>query len=566
MSSWVFSGWPQLSLPGVFPEKPKSAHAATFSMQTGYYIGTGATLAITNIGFQPQLVIIKAETTAGAGAVFKTSNMAANTTAYFPATSNDTATFITLDATGFTLSSATNVNAVNVRFMWMAFAGSDCTSSGTFCVGSYTGDGGTTKAISSVGFTPDLVVVKGSSTTAAVWRSSSMPANDGQFFTATAENTTSGLFTTLDSTGFTVGNASQVNTNTTVYQYFAFKEVASFMDVGTYSGNATDSTNITGVGFVPNAVFIKNANAATPTGAVFNVTDSYGDYTETFIDAASAVDYIQSLRTDGFQVGTDSRTNGNTNTLYYAAFAGEAAYSASGTFKMSVGSYSGSGVAQSVTGLGFAPDLVIVKHADQATDQYAVFRTKLMGGDSTAYINNTSGNFTGGITSMDSDGFSVGTDATVNTDADTYYWEAFGNAFNPHTVSGAADFAIGAYMGNKSESNVLPLSTRKFTILWSDDPKIDNALLTSPPAEVTGFWNQVGSQWHHFAIGLYAAKVSMVYAVGGNAVNATARFFVFPWQLLIVVLFVMIIVGWGGKKGISRYNKWIIAQARAASR
>jgi len=439
----LFFGWPILPINQVPP-----AHAATFSMQTGYYVGTGATLAITNIGFQPQLIIIKAETAAGVGAVFKTSNMAANTTAYFPATANDTATFITLDATGFTLSSAANVNTVNVRFMWMAFAGSDCTSSGTFCVGSYTGDGGTTKALTSVGFTPDLVVIKGSSTTAAVWRSSSMPTNDGQFFTATAENTTSGLFTTLDSTGFTVGNLSNVNTNATTYQYFAFKEVASYMDVGTYTGNATDSTNITGVGFVPNAVFIKNANAATPTGAVYNITDSYGDFTETFIDAASAVDYIQSLRTDGFQVGADSRTNGSTNTLYYAAFAGEASYTSSGAFKMATGSYAGTGVAQSVTGLGFAPDWVMVKHTDQATDQYAVFRMKLMGGDSTAYFSNGAANFTGGITSMDSDGFTLGTDATVNTNADTYYWTAFGNAFNPHTHSGAADFEVGSYTGS----------------------------------------------------------------------------------------------------------------------
>jgi len=44
------------------------AQAANFTMQTGYYMGTGSSLSITGVGFQPQFVLIKADTAAGTAA------------------------------------------------------------------------------------------------------------------------------------------------------------------------------------------------------------------------------------------------------------------------------------------------------------------------------------------------------------------------------------------------------------------------------------------------------------------------------------------------------------------
>jgi hypothetical protein len=53
------------------------AMAATFQMQTGYYVGDGVdSRAITGIGFQPQLVLIKDDTGNGAdGVIWKSSAM-----------------------------------------------------------------------------------------------------------------------------------------------------------------------------------------------------------------------------------------------------------------------------------------------------------------------------------------------------------------------------------------------------------------------------------------------------------------------------------------------------------
>ena len=445
--SWIFIGWPGIWENPAIPLATKTAEAATFSMQTGYYVGTGASLSITGIGFQPQLVIIKADTTAGGGAVWKSSSMAANTTAYFPATANNTSTLITLDSDGFTVSSSTTVNAINVIWKWIAFAGSDCSSSGTFCVGSYTGSGGGTKSITT-GFQPDLVWVKGSGATAATWRSSSMADNVGQYFTATTQDTTGALYTTLDADGFTVG---ATNNAAVTYQYVAFKKVADAMNVSSYTGNGT-SQSISSMGFTPDWVFVKNANAATAVAPVFNLTETYGNYSSLFTDAASATTHITSLDSDGFSVGASSNANGSGNTLFWASFGGATDASGSGTFNMDNGSYTGNGTSQTISGLAFRPDLIIIKQAsDVTTQQQSVFKTKLIPTDYTAYLASGTTNFTGGIT-INSDGFSLGTSTTVNDTGDTYYWTAFGNAFDPHDSSGAADFAIGAYAGNVIDS------------------------------------------------------------------------------------------------------------------
>ncbi len=431
------------------------ASDATFSMQTGYYVGDGTdNRAITGVGFQPQFILIKGDAAGTVGIVWKSSAMSGETSALLGTATADIATdaIQSLDSNGFTLGTNANVNGANTRFTWVAFRGSDCTASGTFCVGSYTGDGTATHALSNTGFQPDMVTVKGSGATEGLWRSSSMAANITQYFDGNDQVTDGSRFKTLDSTGFTVGANAEVNTNGTNYWFFAFKSTANAFAVGTYTGDGTDNRAITGVGFQPQYVWDKKAIGTAPERLEFNLTESYGDYSSAANANANTVNSIQSLDSDGFTVGSDGLVNESTKTFYWVAFAGAANPTiASGTYRMSVGTYTGNGTSKSITGLGFAPDLIIVR--DQSGGNYAVFRTKLMKADTTSYFVGAGANFTGGITSMDSDGFSVGSNATVNTNATTYTYQAFGNAFNAEKNTGAADFAIGAYTGNRSIDN-----------------------------------------------------------------------------------------------------------------
>jgi hypothetical protein len=421
----------------------------SFQMQTGYYIGDGNdNRAITSIGFQPEMVLIKDDTGNGVdGVIWKTTAMSGETSALLGEAQADISTdaIQSLDTNGFTLGTYADVNAANVRFTWVAFRGSDCTATGTFCVNSYTGDGTATHAITTVGFQPNMVMVKGSGATQGIFRTSSMGTNVAQNFSVSNESTDGTRFKTLDATGFTVGNGSPVNTSSATYYYVAFKNSSGIFSEGTFTGDGTASKSIN-VGFKPNYMWIKNSNATTPDSSAFSLTESNGDYSGIADDGANKTDWIKSLDTSGFTVGAAAGANENGKTIYWFAFAGATTPTASGTFTMKVGTYSGTGVAQSITGLGFSPDLVIIK--DETGSNYSAFRTRLMKGDTTNLVISTIGEFPNGITSLDSDGFSVGTTEFVNASGTSYSYQAFGNAFNPETNSGAADFTVGAYTGS----------------------------------------------------------------------------------------------------------------------
>jgi len=415
-----------------------------YKMQTGYYVGSGVALTktISGLGFTPEAVIIKSDQNTQT-AMLKTVDMPVNATAYLGSATAD-ADFIRLTSDGFTITSTSNT--VNVRYTYIAFSGSDCSPGGIFCTGSYSGNGISPQSIYT-GFAPDLAIVKRSSTVAASWRSSAMGANIGQYFMATVQDATGVLFSTLDATGFSVGSTNNASGGN--YYFIAWKQVAGSMNVGTYAGTGLDNVNIPGVGFVPDFVFVKNATRSPALAGMYNVDESYGDNSSYFSALADIPNTIQALQADGFQVGSNNIANGSGNTFYYAAFAGNEPHSASGTFVMKTGTYVGTGGAFSLSGFGFSPDLVIIK-GNVATA--GVFRTKMINGDSTAYLDSATTNFALGITSLDGDGFSIGTSAVVNTAATNYYWTAYGNAWNPETHTGAADFFIGSYYGNGIDS------------------------------------------------------------------------------------------------------------------
>ena len=417
------------------------ATSPTFKIQTGYFMGNGSVKSISGLGFSPQLVVIKSDSNTTA-ALFKTSSMAHNTAAYFMATADSTAGLITLDSDGFTVTGA--AQTALVRYTWTAFAGSDCTSTGNFCVGSFIGTGTTNRPID-VGFQPDLVWVKRSTAVDGTWKTSDMPTNYGLYFATLAQNTAGNLFTTLNATSFGVGATN--NVSSAVYNYVAFKDKAGAITTGLYNGNGT-SQNITGLGFKPNWLFLKNANIATTT--VSNITEAYGNSSSYFNATANVTGAITSLNADGFSVGNTGAVNSVGNTIYWAGFGGASeTRNSSGTFEMTNGFYVGNGNVKTITNLSFSPDLVIIKGD---TAQAGVFRTKMMASDSSAYLDAATANLAAAITSISPNGFTISNSATVNSVGVTYYWSAYGNAWKPETNSGASDFFIGAYYGNGNDN------------------------------------------------------------------------------------------------------------------
>ena len=113
---------------------------------------------------------------------------------------------------------------------------------------------------------------------------------------------------------------------------------------------------------------------------------------------------------------------------------------------------------------------------------------------------------------------------------------------------------------NPVEGNVLPNSTRKIKVDWIKYQRpIDYVV---PTGFFKKFLSDVVYQWKNFAVGLYSANLNVEYGTQGAHAKKTVFFFVFPWQLVLVMLLIFIIVFWGGKKLIKRYNKFIIEKAR----
>jgi hypothetical protein len=418
-----------------FVVAPPARAQTSFSIQTGYYLGTGLPLTISGLGFAPQMVIIKSDTAAGA-MVWKSSAMPTSDYAYFIANADNVENNITLTSTGFSLGVAADVNSINVRYTYIAFSGSNCSATGNMCIGSYVGNGAASQAIT-VGFTPDLIWTKRPTALAGNFRTSVMPGNNDALFTAAASDTT-GLIAS-STNGFSVNGTN--NTNGAVYYYAAFKDTVNNLTVGTYAGNATDPTTIT-TGFQPNFVLVKSVLAAgTPT---FNITQTWGNYSSFSTLAANASGNIESLTSSGFTVSAGANVNALGDTLYYFAFGGAPAPTFNGTYSMTKGSYTGNGTAQGIT-LPFVPDLIIIKGN---AAQFAVFSTS-MNNNLTFYFGNSAVGFASGITAMGSTTtFYLGSNATVNGNGTTYEYTAFGNATSPQNGPQASDFVIGTYTGN----------------------------------------------------------------------------------------------------------------------
>lgn len=223
----------------------------------------------------------------------------------------------------------------------------------TFTSGRYIGNGVDDRKIIGVGFQPSFVIVKANSSAAAALKTSDMAGDTTKLFASLT--LAANHIQSLDSDGFTIGTAANVNTSGVVYCWFAGKEEAGFIKVGTYNGNGSDNRNITGVGFQPDMVMVAGNTTNIPFGG-WVTSLMTADLTNPLRGNAGGQfpDGIQALQSDGFQIGQDGSVNLGTGTpaYYYIAVKNK-----TGEFK--VGQYTGDGNDNvNITGLGFRPGLV----------------------------------------------------------------------------------------------------------------------------------------------------------------------------------------------------------------
>jgi len=214
---------------------------------------------------------------------------------------------------------------------------------------------------------------------------------------------------------------------------FVTSSVSAAVVSGSYTGNGVDGRAIN-LGFQPDVVFIQQADTAMKMQIrVTGMTDTKDSAASA--NSTSAIDRITALTPTGFTVdasgaavpaGVDCNANGVVyEYLAISQVPGE----------IKVGTYTGDGTDnRNITGIGFQPDFVQTMRSGSS----AVWRTNTIAGDLTSWWDG-SAPFANGIQSLLADGFQVGSDMTVNLNANTYWYIAckkVAGKFNTGTYTG----------------------------------------------------------------------------------------------------------------------------------
>lgn len=283
-----------------------SSFGLTFSY--GQYTGDdAATQAITGIGFQPDLLIVKADG-AYQGWMAHKDMSAGNAKGMVGSPALVTGRISTLDADGFTVGTNDEANKASVVYYFIAFQ-----ESADFAVGSFVGTGA--KTISSLSFQPEMVWLMGSASGdngTSVLRSSGHDNGttdwDGYDAWDHISSFTSDGFTTNWRTN---GSAT--------YYWAAMNESASSFEQGEFTGNATDDRDITAPDFQPDfTMIIANGNGVTQ----FRTANMAIDESLSFDANGMSSNRIQKTMSNGFQLGSDNSVNKNATEVTWLALGG----------------------------------------------------------------------------------------------------------------------------------------------------------------------------------------------------------------------------------------------------
>ena len=222
---------------------------------------------------------------------------------------------------------------------------------------------------------------------------------------------------------------------------------STVMDVKLYTGNGSTQT-ISGLSFSPDLVWIKERNAAAD-HALYDSVRGVQQQLEsnTTTDETTESTGLTAFNSDGFALSSLAQVNTNTDT--YVAWC----WDESATAGFDIVTYTGNGSARTIShGLGVAPNMIIVKARTTAsTDQgWPVYHSANTAAPATDYLLLNSPAATADLdtvwndTAPTSSVFSVGTNALVNTNNDTYVAYLFSavvgySSFGSYTGNGSAD-------------------------------------------------------------------------------------------------------------------------------
>lgn len=282
----------------------------TLRMASGSYTGDAVDNRGIDVGFQPDVVIVKGNTTQTS--VMRTSTMSGDNAKPLSGLTALTAdTIQSLTSSGFTIGTNGRVNTNGISYYWQAFKAEP----GVLKAGSYTGNGAASQALSGLGFGPEYAAVLPAGGTRANHRFAGMTRG----FQFDGDTGTDTRVTSLDADGFTVGNSGEVNTSGATYHYVAVNELAGSIKQASYTGTGA-TQNVTGVGFQPDYVMARADDTGTARLGIHRSASVPGSGSLVYGAGSNFTNGITSLLSDGFQVGPNGASGASGVTYRYLAF------------------------------------------------------------------------------------------------------------------------------------------------------------------------------------------------------------------------------------------------------
>lgn len=295
---------------------------ATNRLKVGTYTGTGSAQNITGCGFDPVFVMIRCDDASiNSAGVISYTQLGSDKSFDIGVSNTPLTNYVTGFITdGFSLGTVDNVNKSGVTYYYMALDG----DSSNVWQYTYTGTGVSGKTITGCPFAPVFWIQKrvtGSASLPVYW--SYAQDRTGQL--VAANPTASIIAQTSD--GWTINTTSSTYNTTSDYSGIAFSGLAAnFMKFGSFTGNATDNRNITGVGFTPKFAWFKAMSGA-QASAWTTSSHSSDNSSISIVSTANAADRVQSLSSDTIQVGANDQVNRNLATIMYWAITDPAQFS-----------------------------------------------------------------------------------------------------------------------------------------------------------------------------------------------------------------------------------------------
>jgi hypothetical protein len=209
---------------------------------------------------------------------------------------------------------------------------------------------------------------------------------------------------------------------------YAFHSVGGYSKFGSYTGNGSANGPIVETGFEVGYVMLKDTSSA---GEWWIVDSTRGSTQLLQAQSSSAeltTDALVTFLSNGFQITRgDGNMNGSGNTFIYMAFASDASAAPALPDSFANKLYTGNGTTQSITGLGFSPSWVWTKSRTN-TNSHALYDS-VRGINKELNSNSTDaeGSLTDGLSSFDTDGFTVGARANSNQNSQNFVawnWKA----------------------------------------------------------------------------------------------------------------------------------------------